>query len=165
MTVSHLLTFQMKQSRTLRSLPPMSSACLLSAEHFSQRISLSEKWEHVETKENSQRRPNNNSLVIKHSQGPLVPAQGLQIIFWAISYDLSYRCWNPHQVEKLTTWWPDCNCGISCHRSEIWPQRNGNKLPLKPKVNCTYNNQDDAGQTTDDQCEDDCQRWLCGFCM
>ena len=101
MTVLHLLTFQMKQSTTLWSLPPMSSACLLSAEHFSQRISLSEKWEHVETKENSQRRPNNNNLVIKHSQGPLVP-QGLQIIFWAISCELSYKCWNPYQVKKLT---------------------------------------------------------------
>ena len=28
----------------------------------------------VETKENSQRRPNNNSLVIKHNQGDLVPS-------------------------------------------------------------------------------------------
>jgi len=35
----------------------------------------------TETKENSQRRPNNNTIVIKYSQGPLVPSQGLQIIF------------------------------------------------------------------------------------
>ena len=31
----------------------------------------------AETKENSQRRPNNNNVVIKHSQGYLVPSQGL----------------------------------------------------------------------------------------
>ena len=31
----------------------------------------------AKTKENSQRRPNNNNAVIKHSQGPLVPFQGL----------------------------------------------------------------------------------------
>ena len=30
----------------------------------------SEKWKHAETKENSQRRPNNHSLAIKHGQGP-----------------------------------------------------------------------------------------------
>ena len=37
----------------------------------------SEKWEHVRTKENSQRRPNNNNVVIKHIQGPWVISQGL----------------------------------------------------------------------------------------
>ena len=32
-----------------------------------------EKWENAETKENSPTRLNNNSLVIKQSQGPLIP--------------------------------------------------------------------------------------------
>jgi len=36
----------------------------------------SEKWENTETKENSQRRPNNDNVVTKHSQGHLVPPQG-----------------------------------------------------------------------------------------
>ena len=49
---------------------PMSSACLLSVENFGQRISLIREMRHAETKENSQRRPNNNNVVIKHSQGP-----------------------------------------------------------------------------------------------
>ena len=31
----------------------------------------------AETKENSQRRQNNNDVVMKHSQGPLVLSQGL----------------------------------------------------------------------------------------
>ena len=35
----------------------------------------SEKWGNKETKENSQRRPNNNSLAIKQGQGPSVPPQ------------------------------------------------------------------------------------------
>ena len=36
----------------------------------------------AKTKENSQRRPNNNNkVVIKYSQGPLIPSQGPQIIF------------------------------------------------------------------------------------
>ena len=38
---------------------------------------------------------NINSLAIKHSQELLVPSQGLKIIFWAISCELSYRYWNP----------------------------------------------------------------------
>ena len=37
----------------------------------------SEKGENAETKENRQTRPNNNRLVIKQSQGHLVPSQGL----------------------------------------------------------------------------------------
>ena len=33
------------------------------------------------------------------------------------------------------------------------------------ELSWTENNQDDAGQTADDQFEDDCERWLCCFCM
>ena len=55
-----------------RPLPAfMSSACLLSVENFSQKISLIREVRNAETKENSQRRLNNNA-VIKHSQGLLV---------------------------------------------------------------------------------------------
>ena len=36
---------------------------------------------------------------------------------------------------------------ISCH-SENWPQRNGNKMVLELKTNCTEDNQDDSDQTT-----------------
>ena len=54
----------------------MSSACLLSVQNFSQKISLIGEVRDAETKENSQRRLNNNG-VIKHSQGPLVLSQGL----------------------------------------------------------------------------------------
>ena len=52
----------------------MSYACLLSVENISQRISLIKEIRHTETKENSPRRPSNNNVVIKHSQGPLVPS-------------------------------------------------------------------------------------------
>ena len=45
------------------------------------RMSLIKEMRKAETKENSQRRPNNNNVVIKHSQGPLVPSQGLNTIF------------------------------------------------------------------------------------
>ena len=38
--------------------------------------------------------------------------------------------------------------------------RSVNKQILELKINCTLNNQDDAGQTTDNQFEDDCQSWL-----
>ena len=54
----------------------MSFACLLSVENFSQIISLIRDVRNAETKENSQRRPNNNA-VIKLSQGPLVLSPGL----------------------------------------------------------------------------------------
>ena len=36
---------------------------------------------------------------------------------------------------------------------------------MEPKVNCTWNNQEDFGQTIHDQFGDDCQSWLCCFCM
>ena len=57
--------------------PIMSSACLLSVENFSQRIGLIREVRNVETKENSQGRLNNNNVVIKQSQGPLVLSQRL----------------------------------------------------------------------------------------
>lgn len=47
--------------------PIMSSAYLLPAENFSQRISSIREVRHAGTKENSQRRLNNNN-VIEHSQ-------------------------------------------------------------------------------------------------
>ena len=52
--------------------PTTSSACLLSVDNFSQRISLIREVRNAETKENSLRRLNNNTVVIKHGQGPLV---------------------------------------------------------------------------------------------
>ena len=78
----------------------------------------------------------NNSLVIKQSQGPLVPPQGL--IFWAISCELSYRYWNPTRRKKLliTTWWTDCSHDVSCHSPKNWPQGNGNKPTLEHNTNC-----------------------------
>ena len=80
-------TTSANQSRTILSLSPqpprplppcsMSCACLLPVENFSQRISLIREVRNAETKENSQRRLNNNNVVIKHSQGHLVFSQGL----------------------------------------------------------------------------------------
>ena len=58
-------------------LPSMSSACLLYVENFSQRISLIREMRTCENKENSLRRLSNNSVVVKHSHGPLVLSQGL----------------------------------------------------------------------------------------
>ena len=57
-------------------------------------------------------------------------------------------------MEKLTTRWSDCTQDLSCHNSENWPQRNGNKCAPEMKIHRTYNNQDDVGQNTDDQFED-----------
>ena len=128
-------------------------------ENFSQRISLIRKVRNAETKENSLRRLNNN-VVIKHSQGRTFSSFSRAIdnilshILWAVLSILKL------QVEKLTTWWPDCVQDMSYHNSKNWPQRNGNKSTLELKINCTRNNQNDAGQTTDDQLKmtvrDDC---------
>ena len=57
--------------------PIMFFALLLPVENFSQRISLIREVRNTETKENSLRRINDNNVVIKHSQGPLVLSQGL----------------------------------------------------------------------------------------
>ena len=59
------------------ALSPMSSASLLPAENLSQKISLIREVRNAETKENNQRNLNNNNVVLKHSQGPLVLSQGL----------------------------------------------------------------------------------------
>ena len=48
----------------------------LSLESCSQRTSLIREVRNVETKENSQKRLNNNNVVIKRSEGPLVLSQG-----------------------------------------------------------------------------------------
>ena len=56
---------------------PPYPACLLSVENFSQRKSLIGEVRNAETKENRQKRLNNNNVVIKQSQGPLVLPQGL----------------------------------------------------------------------------------------
>ena len=59
----------------------MSSACLVPVKNLNQRISLIREVRNAETKENSLRRLNNNKVVIKHRQGPLVLSQGLYLIF------------------------------------------------------------------------------------
>ena len=61
----------MKWSRTLWSFPPSLLPAFLLWKNLSQKISLIREWEHAETKENSQRRSNDNNVVIKHSRGPL----------------------------------------------------------------------------------------------
>ena len=82
MSVEKALT-DMEQDHIVLALPPphphhtMSSACHLPVENMSQRINLIREVRHAETKEKSQRRLNNNNIVIKHNQGPLVLSQGL----------------------------------------------------------------------------------------
>ena len=68
---------KVKRSRALWSFLPTSSACLLSVEKFQPKNKFNQRRENAETKENSPARLNNNSLVIKQSQGPLVPSRGL----------------------------------------------------------------------------------------
>ena len=76
-----LTSFETKQDRMVLAPTTMFSACLLPVGNFSQRMSLIREVRNAETKENSLRRLNNNNVVIKHSQGPLVFPQGLWIIF------------------------------------------------------------------------------------
>ena len=59
------------------ALPPISSACLLPVENFSQKISLIREVRNAEAKEKNQRNLNSNNVVLKHSQGPLVLSEGL----------------------------------------------------------------------------------------
>ena len=69
--------------------------------NFSQRISLIREVRKWRSKEKQSTGQNNNCLVSKQSEGPLAPPRGLQIIFWATSCELSYRYWNPRQVEEV----------------------------------------------------------------
>ena len=54
---------------------PLPAFCVV--ENFSQRVSLIREMRKAETKGNSQRRPDNNDVVVKCSQGSLVSCQGL----------------------------------------------------------------------------------------
>ena len=90
------------------------------------RVSLVREMRSAATKENSQRRPYNNT-VIEHSQGPSVPPPGLQIIFWAIAWELSCRYYT--RWKKGTTWWPDRAQDVSCPIPENRPQWKGTNGP------------------------------------
>ena len=57
--------------------PPCSLPAFGLWKSLSQRISLIREVRNADTKENSQRTLNNSDVVIKHSQGHLVPSQGL----------------------------------------------------------------------------------------
>ena len=92
----YLSLLMVRWSRTLLSLPP----CPQHTFCLSQRISLIREARKSETKENSPTRLS-NCLVIKSSQGPIVPSQGLWIILGAMSCELSFRYWNPHPVEEV----------------------------------------------------------------
>ena len=74
--------FNIEERQRKRGIETVGLPTLLPMENFSQRISLIRELRNVETKENCQKRlNNNNNVVIKHSQGPSVLSQGLQIIF------------------------------------------------------------------------------------
>lgn len=62
---------------------------------------------------------------------------------------------SPIRWEKLATWWADCSHDLHGHSSENWPQGNREQWTLELKSNCTWNNQEDTDQTTDDQFQDD----------
>ena len=79
----------------------MSSTCSLK-KNFNQGKSLIREVRKCRSK-GKQSRPKDNSLVIKQSQGPLVPPQGLWITFWAISCELFHiNCHrHPSRWKKL----------------------------------------------------------------
>ena len=88
----------------LGQTPPtsMSFACLLSGEKLlsENKFNQRNKENAEEAKESSQIGPNNKSLVIKQSWGTLVPSQGLWILIWTLSCELSCRYRNSHQMEE-----------------------------------------------------------------
>ena len=67
----------MEQDHIILAHAPWPLPAFFPLENFSQRVSLIREVRNVETKENSQRRLNNNYVVIKHSQRPLVLSQRL----------------------------------------------------------------------------------------
>ena len=66
--------------------------------------------------------------------------------------------WRPYGLEpaRLCCPWdsPGENTAVGCHA-----------LLQDLKINCTWDNKDDAGQTTDDPLQDNCQGWLWCFRM
>ena len=84
---------------------------------------------------------NSNTSLVKFSIFLLVSflsSQAIQIIFWAIYYELSCGYENPYQVEKINfLWWSGCSHDICCHNHENCHQTNGYKLTLELKSNYT----------------------------
>ena len=133
----------LKWARTLWSLTtphpprPLPTFCLLKT--FSQRVILIREVRTAETKENSQRIPNNNNAVSK---------QGLEIILWATSCELSTVKPQPGgEVKDMTT---DCSLPSAATvlrmMTECSPpsaatvlrtgfKETGNKLTLELKTN------------------------------
>ena len=62
-------------------LGPSTSSPAFSLGNISQRTSVIREVRNAETKEDSQRRQNNNNVVTRHSQGLVAPSQRLEIIF------------------------------------------------------------------------------------
>ena len=75
---AHISQFPLpvKRSTTLWILPRVLSLPLIYGK-LKPKDKFIREVRNTETKENSQRRPDNNNVVIKHSQGPLVPFKGL----------------------------------------------------------------------------------------
>ena len=71
-----LYAFEMEQEPLVLAFT-MSSACLLSVENFSQRISLIREMRACRNKGKQSKETDNNNVVIKRSQEPLGPSQEL----------------------------------------------------------------------------------------
>ena len=131
---------------------PCSQPAFCLWKNFSQRISLTREVRKRRNEGSSQRRPNNND-VTKHNQRPFVPPQGLQIIFRTISCEMSYRY---YQAEKFTGWLWTVAMTYVATVPRTGPKK-WRQTTLELKVNCTYNDQGDTDQTTDDQLQEDYQ--------
>lgn len=83
---------------------------------FSQRISFHPRSENmVETKWKWSKETKHNNLVIKHSQGHLIPSQGLSRWFQPCPMSCLIETETPTKWKKLTIWWPDHSHDTSCH--------------------------------------------------
>lgn len=141
----------MKRSRTLCSLPTMSSACFLSVEK------LQPKNKFIQRSENTQKgRGKQGDQVMVQS---LSIGKDLQFLLKAIDNTLNHILRAVLQMLKLPPageFTACCSHDRSCHNSS----RNGNKHTLGLKINGILKSQDDSGQTTDDPF-----KLLCCFCM
>ena len=82
----------------------------------------------------------------------------LSHILWAV-----LKILNPSQVKEVSYVMTRCSSEISCHNPKNWPQEMETNWSWNWRL--TVLNVGDAGQTTDDQFQDDCQNWSCYFCM
>ena len=86
------------------------------------------------------------------------------MILWAISCELSYRCWNPYQGEDANDVMTRIHPGQKLSQFQEVVSRNGNKPIQKRRLTVLKTIKRTLIWPLHDLFQGGCQSWLCCFC-